>query len=84
MTLRTTLAAITRCILCGADSDDDVALCPHHTAGDVEWAALNRLFCDLLHRGIRPSYPSTDETTMIILDHRALAARQVDVPCLNR
>ena len=82
MTLRTPLVAITRCILCGAESDDEV--CRYHTADDVEWAALNRLFCDLLHRGIRPIYPTTDETTMIILEHRGLASRQMDVPCLDR
>jgi len=52
---------VTRCVLCGAENSDDVALCRHHTVGDQEWAAVNRLFCDFVHRGIEPEYPETSE-----------------------
>lgn len=29
-------------------------LCPHHHNPDAEWAAANRVFCALIHRGVEP------------------------------
>ena len=55
------MVVMTRCVLCGTENSDDVAICRHHTVGDQQWATVNRLFCDLLHRGIRPVYPSTPD-----------------------
>ena len=59
-----------RCVLCGAENADDSFLCRHHTVGDQDWAAVNRLFCDFIHRGIAPVYPITadGEEPWLILD----------------
>jgi hypothetical protein len=44
-----------RCAQCGLPVSGDSDLCPHHHAfGDGDWAAANRIMCDLLHRGVRP------------------------------
>lgn len=43
------------CGACGLVISGTVALCPHHTCGyDDEWAAVNRIMCDFLHRRIAP------------------------------
>jgi hypothetical protein len=55
------MTTMTRCVLCGGENDDDIFLCRHHTVGDEDWASLNRLFCDLLHRGIVPPRPAGAE-----------------------
>lgn len=56
------MANMSRCVLCGGENEDDTLLCRHHTVGDEEWAHVNRLFCNFLHRGIEPSYPVVAET----------------------
>ena len=61
--------ATSRCVLCGAENADDGFLCRHHTVGDQDWAVVNRLFCNFLHRGIAPVYPvaaETDEPWLIL------------------
>jgi hypothetical protein len=35
--------------------EEDLALCAHHLFGnDDDWAASNRVMCDLVHRGVVP------------------------------
>jgi len=43
------------CSSCGLIAWGDVALCLHHhcITGD-DWAASNRIWCDVLHRGKLP------------------------------
>jgi hypothetical protein len=42
------------CASCGQRVDGD--LCPHHlAAGGDNWAAANRILCDLLHRKKAPA-----------------------------
>ena len=55
------MAVMSRCVLCGGENEDDIALCRHHTVGDLDWATVNRLFCDFLHRGIEPPHPAISE-----------------------
>ena len=59
-----------RCVLCGAENADEAFLCRHHTVGDQDWAAVNRLFCDFVHRGIPPVYPvmAEAEEPWLVLD----------------
>lgn len=42
------------CVKCGLQNPN-VELCPHHLAVEVHWAAMNRIFCNALHRGIMPA-----------------------------
>ena len=43
------------CALCGAWLAGDANLCSHHHYAPTDgWAAVNRLMCDLVHRGIVP------------------------------
>jgi hypothetical protein len=59
----------TRCVLCGAENTDEGLLCRHHTVGEQDWAAVNRLFCNFVHRGIAPAYPApcpTEEPWLIL------------------
>jgi hypothetical protein len=50
------------CVLCGVEVQDGSALCAHHLCGVGEnWAASNRIMCDLVHRGIVPPRLSVDE-----------------------
>jgi hypothetical protein len=55
------MTVMTRCVLCGGENEDDIALCRHHTVGDLDWATVNRLFCDFLHRGVEPPRPPISE-----------------------
>lgn len=42
------------CALCSTRLVGDANLCSHHHAPMEGWAAVNRLMCDFLHRGIVP------------------------------
>ncbi len=43
-----------RCVSCGAETVSGESLCGHHITPEQSWAEVNRVFCDLLHRGIEP------------------------------
>lgn len=48
---------MSRCVQCRALLGGEATLCFHHQAiVQPDWAELNRLMCDLLHRG-RPPAP---------------------------
>jgi len=67
------MTTMSRCVLCGGENEDDTLLCRHHTVGDEEWAYVNRLFCDFLHRGIEPPYPAVPDPVepWVVLDVEA-------------
>jgi hypothetical protein len=49
------------CAYCGHQAPAGPGLCVHHHAdGTAGWAQVNRLVCDLLHRGIVPARPPAD------------------------
>ena len=37
------------------------AICLYHAMGDAEWATVNRLACNLVHRGVVPPGPRDEE-----------------------
>ena len=44
------------CAFCGHRTEDPGSVCGHHSTGHGDdWARENRLMCDLLHRGMKPS-----------------------------
>jgi hypothetical protein len=47
------------CAQCSVELDiSSGGVCPHHAMGlPDEWARMNALFCDLIHRGIVPPRP---------------------------
>lgn len=43
------------CAMCGSELQDGSRLCRHHyLSGEDKWAEVNRILCDLLHRGKEP------------------------------
>ena len=51
---------MSHCALCGMQLSGDGSLCLHHQhASEHGWAAVNRVMCDLFHRGIAPARPGT-------------------------
>lgn len=39
------------CVQCGLSLSGDQSLCAHHPYnGGADWAAVNRIMCDMLHR----------------------------------
>lgn len=46
----------TLCFVCGSELWNGELICGHHTVGVEDWAQVNRIACDLLHRGIEPDY----------------------------
>ena len=55
------MTVMSRCVLCGGENEEDIQLCRHHTVGELDWATVNRLFCDFLHRGVEPPRPTVSE-----------------------
>jgi hypothetical protein len=44
------------CASCGLTLSGTVALCRHHAVVcGQDWAVANRIFCDLIHRGVVPA-----------------------------
>ena len=71
----TTRARITYCALCGQELFNEARLCPHHQAGGQDgWAAVNRIMCDFLHRGIVPARLSVAQRASELATHAADAA----------
>ena len=71
---------MSRCALCNAETAGAELLCAYHPSGEADWAALNRTFCDFLHRGIVPAYvPALEDTSLlgqldILADEEVLAS----------
>ena len=42
------------CIVCGQSNPDRESFCSFHVNSEEDWAAANRIFCDLVHRAIVP------------------------------
>ena len=43
------------CPICGGDNRiSGFTICQHHMPTDLAWHVANRIFCDLLHRGVEP------------------------------
>ena len=62
---------MSRCAHCGFEMNGDFELCPHHhMTADGDWAAANRIMCDLLHRGKVPPRlsPEARESELISAD----------------
>lgn len=49
------------CVMCGMQVNGSSELCYHHTTYDLGWAIVNRIMCDLIHRGIQPTRLSKKE-----------------------
>jgi hypothetical protein len=46
-------SAVVFCALCGQARTDGASLCAgHHSDAEDGWAAVNRIMCDFVHRGI--------------------------------
>jgi hypothetical protein len=43
------------CAQCAFEMNGAFELCPHHCVREADWAATNRIMCDLLHRGRAPA-----------------------------
>ena len=67
------------CVVCGYSTLGPEEVCTHHTAGyPADWAEGNKLFCDLLHRGIVSRSPSRRTTSRTIIT-RDESRREVGV-----
>jgi hypothetical protein len=42
------------CVVCGHTNPDRASFCSFHITQDPDWAAANRIMCDLVHRAIVP------------------------------
>jgi hypothetical protein len=42
------------CIVCGQANPDRESFCSFHLTAEADWAAANRIMCDLVHRAIVP------------------------------
>lgn len=47
------------CASCGNDTRD--GLCHFHVSGESDWPRVNRIMCDLFHRGVEPRRLSETE-----------------------
>ena len=45
---------MSRCASCGTSNPGIDFICSHHITAEANWAHANRVFCDLIHRGIEP------------------------------
>jgi hypothetical protein len=67
------------CVVCGYSTLEAGDICTHHTASySADWAEGNKLFCDLLHRGIVSPSPSRRTTSRAIIT-RDESRREVGV-----
>lgn len=49
------------CVSCGLQLAGEASLCPHHhSAFSDDWAAVNRIVCDFVHRGLLPPRVAKD------------------------
>ena len=49
---------MSRCAHCGAETLEGRSLCTHHGSRcEDDWATVNRIMCDFVHRGIVSSTP---------------------------
>ncbi len=56
------------CSLCGQATLDASSLCTHHSSGHGDdWATVNRIMCDFVHRGFISPMPTEHEGPLVEL-----------------
>lgn len=73
------------CALCGQQMADGMSLCPgHHNGTDAAWAAVNRIMCDFVHRGIAAPRLSRSERGIEGVSTHAIEAGYTIEPTAER
>jgi hypothetical protein len=67
--------AMNHCAVCGQELVGEVGLCPYHYGVEADgWSSVNRIMCDLIHRGIVPPRLSREERERELAGHALDAA----------